>query len=215
MFLPLDERQQIARLFDFLLQGEELAFDCATQQAQFFNTAPEIKFLSNQAKQERFHCRVFKSGIGILTPKGISGTPGKSEMDDYRRLLEEALNKGDKLESLLAMQILLEGLGDVAVKHISDGFDLRGLPGLCKRIRHLILGQEDAHHAFGLKQMEQHLGQNNIPDRLRQRSQDYLAILNSLLSTVSELFHYFDESAEQYRIEFYTDLPLWVKQQSL
>ncbi|MCG8379026.1 MAG: hypothetical protein MI865_06085 [Proteobacteria bacterium] len=210
MFLALNERQHIARLFDFLLQGELLAYDCASKQVDLFNDKQTKKFLNNQARQERFHCKVFKSGIGILTPRGISNTPGKKEMQQYRTLITEALERGDKAESLLGMQIMLEGLGDVAVKHISAGFEYRQLGYLCQRVRHLILGQEDAHHAFGLNRFEQLFNDQEIPDYLIGRSQDYLELLEQLIFSVSELFDYFDEQSSQYMDEFYLDLPDWI-----
>ena len=39
MLLASEERLQIARLFNFLLQGEQLAFDCATKQVELFEDA--------------------------------------------------------------------------------------------------------------------------------------------------------------------------------
>lgn len=213
MFLPADERQQISRLFAFLLQGEQLAYDCASKQAIFFNDKTSQKFLKNQARQERFHCQVFKSGVGILSPRGVSNVPGQQEMQAYRQLLSEALDRGDQAESLLGMQIIMEGLGDVAVKHISAGFDYRDVGFMCHRVRHLILGQEDAHHAFGLQRFKSLHNNKPIPDYLIQRSQDYLELLESLMGSVSELFDYFDEQAELYVEEFYADLPDWIAAQ--
>ena len=213
MFLPADERQQISRLFAFLLQGEQLAYDCASKQALLFDDKPSQKFLKNQARQERFHCQVFKSGVGILTPRGVSNIPGKKEMQAYGQLLTEALERGDQAESLLGMQIIMEGLGDVAVKHISAGFDYRDIGFMCRRVRHLILGQEDAHHAFGVQRFNSLYADQPMPDHLIQRSQDYLELLESLMHSVSELFEYFDESAELYIDEFYDDLPDWIAAQ--
>lgn len=210
MFLAVDERQQIARLFAFLLQGEHLAFDCARQQVVLFNDKPTKIFLSNQARQEKFHCQVFKAGIGITSPRGVTNVPGGKEMQVYRRLLTEAWERGDQSETLLGMQIILEGMGDVTVRHISAGFELRGIGSICRRVRHLILGQEDAHHAFGLQRFKASLDDKSVPDYLIQRSQDYLNLLESLMLSVSELFLHFDEQAEQYSEELYANLPTWL-----
>ncbi|MEM7027901.1 MAG: hypothetical protein AAF410_06735 [Pseudomonadota bacterium] len=213
MFFPADEQKQIARLFAFLLQGEQLAFDCAKKQAELFTDKRSQRFLKNQVRQERFHSQVFKSGVGILAPRGVINVPGQKEMQTYRQLVTEALDRGDKAESLLGMQIMLEGVGDVAVQHISAGFDYRDVGFMCRRVRHLILGQEDAHHTFGIKRFNSLFDSEDVPDYLQQRSQDYLHLLEALMLSVTELFEYFDESAEHYIDEFYAELPDWIATQ--
>ena len=211
MILLPTEHRQIARLFDFLLQGEQLAFDCASAQAPLFDDRASRKFLRNQARQEKFHYQVFKSGVGILAPKGISGTPGKAEMQSYRRLLEAALRRGDRAETLLGMQVLLEGLGDVALKHISAGFETRRLQFLCRRVRHLVAGQEDAHHSFGLRRLHSLMQETPAAESLAKRSQDYLELLDRLLDSIAELFEFFDEEPQRYKQEFQQSLPAWLR----
>jgi len=213
MFIQPGEHQQIARLFDFILQGEQLAFDCASRQIRLFDDRTSQKFLRNQARQEKFHCRVFKSGIGILAPRGVSDTRSTKAMLAYRRLLEEALERGNQAETLLGMQVLLEGLGDVTVKHIGDGFNHRKLQYLCQRVRHLITGQEDAHHSFGIKRLQQCLEGAAVPDSLLGRGQDYLELIGQLLASVADLFEHFDEDPQQYKDEFYQNLPAWLTEQ--
>ncbi len=127
MFLLPDESKQIARLFNFFLQGELLATDCARMQKNIFSDKYSKQFLSRQVRQEQFHTKVFKAGIGILMPRGVGGRVGLETIQNYRKLLEEALLRGDQAESLLGMQIILEGLGDVVLKKISMGFPTRGL----------------------------------------------------------------------------------------
>ena len=207
MFIKTEQRHQIARLFAFLLQGEQLALDCACRQVDLFEGRVAKRFLLNQSRQEKFHCQVFRAGIGILAPRGISDVPGQSQMYDYGRLVNEALERGDAIESLMAMQIILEGLGDVLVKRIDAGFESRGLGNLCARVRHLIVGQEDAHHTFGVNYFERHFDNRETPMALLLRSQDYLGLLDELVSSVSPQFEYFDESVDEYMQEFRADLP--------
>lgn len=211
MFLLPGKHQHIARLFDFLLLGEQLAFDCASRQIQFFGDRASQNFLRNQARQEKFHYRVFKSGVGLIAPKGISGTPGKEAMQAYRRLLEEALARGDQAETLLGMQVLLEGLGDVTVRHISDGFGNRKLGNLCRRVRHLITGQEDAHHSFGINRLQQCFDGDRAPQQLLSRSEDYLELIEQLVISTTDLFAEFDEDPQQYLDEFRESLPDWLR----
>ncbi len=214
IFLAKNERQQISRLFAFLLQGEQLAFDCAKRQSVFFTDTWHRRFLANQARQERFHAAVFRSASGMLTPKGLSAIPGKREFEQYGMLLSECLQRNDSMGSLLGMQILLEGLGDVALNHIDAGFELRGIDGMCQRVRYLILGQEDAHHQFGINTFQNLLGEESeISAQLRQQCQDYLELIEQLMESTKELFHYFDENTDLYMDEFYQSLPVWVSEQ--
>ena len=93
-----------------MMQGERLAVDCAQVQAKIFADAKLCRFLTNQARQERFHAQVFKAGIGILMPKGVEKPAGSVAMHHYRRLLEDALARKDAMETLLGMQVVLEAL---------------------------------------------------------------------------------------------------------
>lgn len=144
------ERLEIARLFSFLLQGELLAMDCAKSQSEFFSDPLCQRFFKAQAKQESVHAKIFKAGIGVLSPRGTGEAPGTKELGAYRRLLESAIARQDKAESLLGMQFLLEGMGEICLKRINSGMTTRELS--FHRIRQLVVGQEDAHHLFGVRQ---------------------------------------------------------------
>ncbi|NKB36102.1 MAG: hypothetical protein GKR93_02885 [Gammaproteobacteria bacterium] len=205
-----DERKQIARLFNFLLMGEQLAHDCARRQSLIFEDTPSRRFLQAQARQEALHAKIFKAGIGILAPRGIGEPLAQTEMSQYRSLLESALDRGDKLESLLGMQILLEGMGDVALKRISSGFASRNLA--FNRVRKLIVGQEDAHHNFGLRRFQQLIGsQASEWQGMRYQSELYLEVLNNMLHTLQPFFEFFDEHAEDYIDELQGMLPANMK----
>ena len=112
------------------------------------------------------------------------------------------------------MQVLLEGLGDVTVKHIDSGFDHHKLQFLCRRVRHLITGQEDAHHRFGIKRLQQCLDGAPVPEHLTRRGEDYLELLVKLMASVTDLFGHFDEDPQQYLDEFYQSLPGWLRGQA-
>ena len=186
------------------MQGEQLAHQCAKQQARIFNDPVAVKFFDNQAKQERFHARVFKTGIGIIKPTGINDHLGKKAFDDYGRTLLAAVERGDKLESLLGMQIVMEGLAEVSLQHISDGFPSRGVG--FNRIRHLIVGQEEAHHQFGVKQLQTYLPEAD-QNKLVSTYKLYLELAEALLYSVRDLFHYFDEDADLYYAELLDTVP--------
>jgi hypothetical protein len=208
MKLPLasEERRQIARLFNFLLQGEQLAFDCASKQSMIFDDRISRRFLKAQARQEALHAKIFKAGIGILTPRGIGEPLAKKQMNEYRRLLEANLEHGHRAESLLGMQIIFEGLGDITLTRISDGFPTRGLA--FRRVRHLIVGQEDAHHSFGLRRFQQELGSTNRDiNKLIHQSQLHLEVLDTILIAIRSFFEYFEEDAGEYLGELIAMMP--------
>ena len=206
MLLASEERFQIARLFNFLLQGEQLAFDCATKQADLFQDPLSKRFLRAQAHQEALHVKILKAGIGILVPRGVGEPIAKSAMADYRRLLEAALDRGDASESLLGMQIILEGLGDITLNRISAGFSTRGLT--FRRVRQLIVGQEDAHHSFGLRRFQHMMStQPNKLNRMRHQSELYLEVVDNLLQTLTPLFEYFEEDPREYLDELQLMIP--------
>ncbi len=206
MLLASEERRQIARLFNFLLQGEQLAFDCATRQAQLFQQTAASRFLLSQARQEATHVRIFKAGIGILAPRGVGEPLGKVAMARYRSLLGSALDKGEQAESLLGMQIILEGLGDIALHRISAGIPARGLA--FHRVRQLLVVQEDAHHRFGLRQFQNLMAlQPDEADTIYRRAEDYLALAEELVCSIRPLFEYFDEDPRDYISELQRSIP--------
>ena len=206
MRLSTEERLQIARLFNFFKEGEILAHNCAKQQAKLFTDPVSRRFLLAQTRQEKMHARVFKAGIGILAPRGIGEVAAKRELATYGRLLESAFDRGDACDTLLGMQIILEGMADIALKRISDGFPSRGLT--FRRIRQLVVGQEDAHHAFGLRRFQSLLPtQNSELIQLQNLSQQYLETIDTMLISLTPLFNYFEEDPRQYFDEMLQAMP--------
>ena len=200
------EKIQIARLFHFFLQAEQLAHDCARRQAELFPDAVSRKFFTAQARQEKFHYKVFQHGIGIMTPRGFGRSLINRPLQTYRRQVEASLARGDFVDSLLALQVILEGLGDVALERISDGVGKRGFG--FNRIRKIILGQEDAHHAFGIKRLQQF--NHDQPVRMtehRQRFAELYQQIQRVTVSVEPLFEYFDENPRDYHTAFEAGLP--------
>lgn len=207
--LAKDDAFHIAHLLAFLIQGEVLAFDCAKQQALLCGDRGQQKFLKRQARQEFFHASVFKMGVGLIKPKGVGAVIGAKPMAQYRRLIEEALKRGDLAESILGMQIVLEGLGDVALENTN--MDLLHSGATFDKLRRIVLGQEDAHHTFGLGYFEKTFADDDIPDYLKSRAKDYMAITHDLLLSVHSLFEYFEEDTQQYQQQMALSLPQWVR----
>lgn len=208
MHLHPNEPQQIARLFDFLLLGERLAGDMAAQQVRLA-PAPKLgRFLQTQARQETFHAVVFQGVIHWLAPRGVR-TPHHPSMERYRGLMESALARGDLAESLLALQVLLEAMGDVVLEAIDAGIERRGLG--FKRLRRMLRQQEQTHHAFGVHQLTSLVSADATQQaRLQRQAQNYLEIIDAMFAELRASFLDFGENPSDYRRAFQQRLPAWL-----
>lgn len=199
-----EEKTHIARYLSFLLSAEKIAHHCASRQAKMYGSGQEKRFLIRQSRQERFHAVTFKSAILWLTPKGVS-TPAKKQMQQYDSLLKIATENNDLFSSILGLQIILEGMGDIALSHFDHAIEQRGLG--YQKIRRTILTQEDSHHEFGLNYLKQH-SLSATADRYTDYNVDsYLSLINDMLTSLQGLFDYFDEDAGSYLKEFNHKLP--------
>ncbi len=209
MLVRPDERVPIARLLRFLEQGERLARDCATRQAALAPTAGMRRFLLGQARQESYHAWVFQGAIAWLSPRHLGGCSLLPPLERYRVLLQEALDAGRFAESLLAEQIILEGLGEAILKRVESGLTKRDAP--FGRLRRILLHQEEAHHEFGLRVLERQLTQDpGVGESLRVRAQDYVALTEGMVTTLSALFESLDEDPAAYATDAKSYLPGWL-----
>jgi len=208
MFVRPDEKVPIARLLTFLEHGERMAHDCAKAQAALSEEAGARRFLLNQAKQEAMHAVVFQGAIAWLAPKHLRDAPFLPALEEYRTLLADALARHDLLETFLAEQVVLEGLGEVVLTRIEQGLVKRAAP--FGRLRRILLRQEEAHHGFGRRQLERAIERDET-DRatLRQRAQRYLVLTDAMVFTLCDLFDSIDEDADAWATDVRTFLPDW------
>lgn len=204
-----DERVPIARLLSFLEQGERMAHTCAKAQVALAPDATAQRFLTTQAKQEAVHAMVFQGAIAWLAPRHLGDAPFLPALEDYHRLLDEAIRHGDWLESILAEQVILEGLGEAILMRIEAGMEKRGAP--FQRLRRILLGQEEAHHGFGRRVLEQALTDGRAdPDRLRRQAEGYLVLTEVMVLTLAQLFETIDEDAAAWAADVRAFLPNWL-----
>ncbi|MDH4302132.1 MAG: hypothetical protein OEV51_08650 [Nitrospira sp.] len=208
MLVRPDEKVPIARLLTFLEHGERMAHDCAKAQAALSEEAGARRFLLNQAKQEAMHAVVFQGAIAWLAPKHLRDAPFLPALEEYRTLLADALARHDLLETFLAEQVVLEGLGEVVLTRIEQGLVKRAAP--FGRLRRILLRQEEAHHGFGRRQLERAIERDET-DRatLRQRAQRYLVLTDAMVFTLCDLFDSIDEDADAWATDVRTFLPDW------
>jgi hypothetical protein len=208
MLIHPHEQVPIARLLTFLRHGEAIAHDCARRQARLV-TDQSRRFLSGQARQEAMHAVVFQSAIVWLAPRHLGDVPFLPALEEYRRLLDEALERRDFYETILAEQVILEGLGEAILMRIEEGLKRRQAP--FGRLRRMLLGQEEAHHRFGRRLLEQAMVSGELnQEALRDRACLYLHLTDAMVLALSDLFDSIQEDASAWASDVRKFLPSWL-----
>jgi len=204
-----DEKVPIARLLTFLERGERLANECATAQAKLTLDIGSRRFLHSQARQEAAHAIVFHGAIAWLAPKHLGDAPFLPALEEYRKVLNDALARNDLLETLLAEQVILEGLGEAILTRIEEGLVKRAAP--FGRLRRMLLQQEEAHYGFGRRMLERAMAEGRIDaETLRLRAQDYLALTDRMVLALSDLFESIAEDPTAWANDVRKFLPEWL-----
>ncbi len=210
MLIKPGEHAHLAQLLRFMELGEQLAHDCAQTQCTLAPERGMQTFLAGQARQEGYHALAFQGAIRWLTPKSSQSSSISDPMNQYRRLVEEAIVQKDFAETLLAEQIILEGLGEAILKKIEVGLVKRGAP--FQRLRRMLIHQEEAHHQFGLRVLSKMIEREEESyDTLRQRTEMYLSLAKTMLFSVQDSFFSIDEDPQEYWDEFHRHLPAWLQ----
>ncbi|MDR4463868.1 MAG: ferritin-like domain-containing protein [Nitrospira sp.] len=208
MLVHPDEKVPIARLLTFLEHGERMAHDCAKAQAALSEDPGARRFLLSQARQEAMHARVFQGAIVWLAPKHLHDSPFLPALEEYRQMLNDALARRDLIETYLAEQVVLEGLGEAVLTRIEQGLVKRAAP--FGRLRRILLRQEEAHHGFGRRQIEQAVGRGETDSQtLRRQAERYLDLTDAMVLTLCDLFESIDEDADAWAADVRTFLPDW------
>ena len=211
MLVRHDEKVPIARLLTFLEHGERLANECAKAQAALATDSGSRRFLLNQACQEGAHALVFQGAIAWLAPRHLGDTPFLPALEEYRKMLTDALVRKDLLETYLAEQVILEGLGEAILTRIEEGLVKRAAP--FGRLRRILLQQEEAHHGFGRRTLERAMAEGRIDaEILRRRAQGYLALTDQMVLTLSDLFESIAEDPTAWANDVQKFLPEWLTQ---
>jgi hypothetical protein len=204
VWLPAEARREFARLFGFLGQGEELARDCARAQALFAADPAMRGFFAVQARQEAFHALVFARAAAWL---GSREPPVPlAPLHNLRVLVEDAVRRQDFAETLLASQVVLEGLGEVVLRQLDAAMTAKRLSSA--RLSRTILRQERSHHAFGRERLSELIARGQARGEiLRRRADSYLALVAQTFEELDDLFEFFEERPGSYMQEVREALP--------
>lgn len=209
MLVRPNERVPIARLLQFLAHGELLARDCAQWQAALAPEPGPRRFLLSQSRQEAAHALVFHGAIAWLSPKHLGACPLLPALEAYRRRLEAAVARRDWVETLLAEQIILEGLGEAILKRVEAGLAKRDAP--FGRLRRILIHQEEAHYAFGCRALERAIaGGDTDPEALRPRALEYVTLIEAMVATLQDLFESIGEEPAAWMDDAKRYLPAWL-----
>ena len=209
MLVRPDEKTPIARLLTFLEYGERMANECAKAQAALAPDSGSRRFLLSQARQEAAHAVVFQGAIAWLAPRHLGDAPFLPALEEYRRILNDALTRQDLLETFLAEQVILEGLGEAILTRIEEGLAKRAAP--FGRLRRILLQQEEAHYGFGRRMLERAMAEGRTDaEMLHRRAQDYLALTDRMVLTLSDLFESIAEDPTAWAQDVRKFLPSWL-----
>ncbi len=208
MLIKSGEHAHLAQLLTFMVLGEQLAHDCAKAQVPLASERWMQTFLASQARQEGYHAIIFQGAIRWLAPKTAQSSTISDHMNHYRHLIEKAMVRQDFAETILAEQIILEGLGEAILKKIEVGLVKRGAP--FQKLRRMLIHQEEAHYQFGLRTLSKMIEKEDESyDALRHRTPEYLRLAKLLLFSAQDAFHSLDEDPQDYWDEFQHNLPTW------
>lgn len=210
MLIKHGEHPHLAQLLTFMELGEHLARDCAQQQTGLAPEPGMKTFLAGQSRQEGYHAVVFHGAIRWLAPKSVHTSPITDHMQNYRELINSAIARQDFGETLVAEQIILEGLGEAILKKIEVGLVKRGAP--FTRLRRMLIHQEEAHHQFGLRILSNMIerGEESF-ESLRHKAEIYLPLAKTMLFSAEEAFTSIHEDPQEYWDEFCQRVPSWLQ----
>jgi len=200
-------RRQATRLFVALEYGEQLAHRCALQQARWINNKRARRFLQVQALQEAAHAHFYRCAADRLLPGHHEQVP--VSLQRYGARLQQAIDHNDLCDSLMGSQIVLEGFGEQIISRLNRGMDNQGVG--FKRLRRILLRQEQSHHAFGLRILQQQADTSAaVVKRLPELASDYLLQVQNILNEMADVFVSLDENPGEYYIDLHKCLPPWL-----
>jgi hypothetical protein len=201
-------KRQTTRLFVALEYGEQLAHDCARQQAQWVGDPRARRFLNAQARQEASHAAFYRRAADWLMPAHHYKAP--DTLRQYGRQLQQAADSNDICDTLTGSQIVLEGFGEQIISRLNRGMDHHEIG--FRRLRRLLLRQEQSHYAFGLRTLQQLTVTTPARvERIPSLAAGYLQQVGRIIDEMSDVFVSLDEDPGEYHADLLDNLPGWIR----
>lgn len=177
--------------------AETIAMQCSGKQAELAATQPLKRRLEAQHRHEAAHAALFHSFVAWAPQRCCAGHGrALAALELYHQRLDAALARGDLADSLVGMQVVLEGIA-TALLHCFDPF--RGRPDrLMEQVRATLLRQEAAHHDLGIRSLEGLIVRPADGERLRRSAHDYAMAGRSLLDACDDLLRRFAVESADY-----------------
>ena len=206
-----EDRIFACQLLGFLARSEQIAANCAQQQSKLAVDKKMRAFFSTQARQERQHAFVFNRSLQWLSEKNFQQI-NYSGLYAFEKKLANAFDRNDLAESIVAQQLLFEGLGEITLHKVSAGIEDRGFG--FQRLRKIILNQERAHHHFGEKHINAVINAPEFDVQLiAKQCKEYLEILYLVLTEMESVLEFYNQSVQGFYMQLINDLPAKVREE--
>jgi hypothetical protein len=187
----------LACLFDALAAGERIARDCAAHQGAICVDPQLRRCFRTQSRQEAVHALVFDTTAALLA----RDTPPRGRLQDslaqYRSRLQRDLHAGRLAESLIGLQVVLEGVGAAVLGELDLALARHG--DSHPRLRRTLLAQEQAHRDFGVRALARLVRNGRFgAANWRSAADDYRERAVNMLSAAQDLFDAFEVGINGY-----------------
>ena len=180
-----------------VLAAERLSMRCAGMQAALARGLPFERLFLVQQRHERGHVALFRSVLVVSRTRGESMDKPLAALAAYEWRLVSALARGELADSLVGLQVVLEGIGTSLFRSFTAS------PALERMKRGLLL-QEEAHHELGARLLRQI--QDAKIDSLQAAARTYVEAGRVLVEAANPFLRRVGITAEDPRLS----LPEWL-----
>lgn len=180
MTFTFARRADFTWLCTIMLRGEALALRCAERQERLAPDGPLRRQLAAQRRHEHLHVTSFQSVLALLPRyRGLEHDRALRLLDAYERKLDDALRRGDLVESLLGLQVILEGAAAAVLRQLDLSVQSGKAP--LQPARSMLIAHEDGHRLLGERAVSSALSVGHKAERLQEAAQEYGQVARDIL----------------------------------
>jgi hypothetical protein len=204
-----DRRRALGHFLRHLALGEKVAHAAAIAQAAIADNPHPRRFFHAQARQEAMHRRVFDTAAIALGAPALRLAP--DPYAQFSALIARAVARGLLLETVVATQVVLEALGEALLSRLEAG--LARHRATFPDLRRRILGQEIAHHAFGMQWVAREVAAHRVDvASLQAVAAPYVAQGDAMIVAGANAIAHFALTPAQIGADFRARLPSWAQE---